>query len=150
MDLIFWRHADASEGWSDLLRELTAKGHKQARIMAEWFNRRLPDDTRILVSPATRAQQTAAALARPFHTEQALAPGADAMTLLLAAGWPEAGGTVLLVGHQPSFGSAGMLLLTGMENPMGIKKGGMIWLSNRVRQDAQQNILRAALSPELA
>ncbi len=149
MDLILWRHADAIDGEPDLLRELTPKGIKQAKAMAEWLNARIPQDARILVSPAARTQQTAAALNRPFHTVDALAPGADVMTLLLSADWPQANGTVLVIGHQPSLGAAAMLLLGGQHTDMSIKKGGMIWLSNRVRQETQQNILRAALSPEL-
>ena len=117
--------------------------------MADWLNSRLPEDTRILVSPATRAQQTAAALDRPYTTDKAIAPEADAMALLLAAGWPDAGGTVLLVGHQPGFGRAAMLLLAGIEIEMSIKKGGVVWISNRVRQTTQQNVLRVLMSPDM-
>lgn len=149
MDLILWRHADAVDGSPDMQRKLTAKGLKQAKLMASWLNSRLPNDTRILVSPAMRTQQTAAALARPFTTDSALEPDTNAMSLLLAAGWPDAGNTVLLIGHQPSFGQAAMLLLTGTEADMEIKKGGVVWISNRVRQGSQQNILRALMSPDM-
>ena len=149
MDLILWRHADAVDGSPDMHRELTAKGLKQAKLMASWLNSRLPDDTRILASPAIRTQQTATALGRPFTTDSALAPDTDAMSLLLAAGWPDAGNTVLLIGHQPSFGQAAMLLLTGTEADMEIKKSGIVWISNRVRQASQQNILRALMSPDM-
>lgn len=149
MDLILWRHADAVDGIPDLQRELTPKGFKQAEQMAAWLNARIPDDVRILVSPALRAQQTAAALNRPFTTDKALSPEANAMALLLAAGWPDAGGTVMLIGHQPSFGRATMLLLAGVESDMSIKKSGVVWISNRVRQTTQQNVIRVLMSPDM-
>ena len=150
MDLILWRHADAVDGEPDLSRELTPKGHQQAKKMAEWLKQRIPNSTRILVSPAARAQQTAAALQRKYQTINALSPNADAMTLLLTAGWPDGGSTVLLIGHQPSLGQAAMLLLSGQEAELSIKKGGIIWISNRVRKATQQqHILRAALSSEM-
>lgn len=150
MDLILWRHADAVDGEPDLSRELTPKGHQQAKKMAEWLKQRIPNNTRILVSPAARTQQTAAALQRKYQTINALSPNADAMTLLLTAGWPDGGGTVLLIGHQPSLGQAAMLLLSGQEAELSIKKGGIIWISNRVRKATQQqHILRAALSSEM-
>lgn len=149
MDLILWRHADAVDGEPDSLRALTAKGEKQARIMAQWLNARIPDDTRILVSPATRAQQTASALARDFTLDKNLSPDANAMSLLLAAGWPDAGSTVVLVGHQPAIGQAIMLLLAGTESDIIVKKGGIAWLSNRVRLGSQQNVLRALMSPDM-
>ncbi|HET9112501.1 MAG TPA: histidine phosphatase family protein [Burkholderiales bacterium] len=149
MDLILWRHADAIDGEPDLLRALTAKGEKQARLMAKWLNERIPEDTRILVSPATRTLQTASALERSYTIDKALAPDTDAMSLLLAAGWPDAGQTVLLIGHQPSIGQAAMLLLTGTESDIIVKKGGVIWISNRVRLGSQQNVLRAFMSPDM-
>lgn len=149
MDLILWRHADAVDGIPDTSRELTAKGTKHAHMMADWINARIPDDTRILVSPAIRALQTADALKRPYTINKAIAPEADAMSLILAAGWPDAGGTVMLVGHQPAFGRAAMLLLSGIETDMSIKKSGLLWISNRVRGTTQQNVLRAVISPDM-
>lgn len=149
MDLILWRHADAVDGNPDMLRELTPKGIKQAHQMAAWLNDRLPDDTRILVSPAIRALQSADILNRPYITDKSLAPDTNAMSLLIAAGWPDAGGTVLLIGHQPSFGRAAMLLLSGSETDMSIKKSGVVWISNRVRQATQQNVLRVLMSPDM-
>ena len=77
MDLILWRHCEAEPGEPDLGRRLTPKGHKQAERMAEWLERHLPDSSRILVSPADRAQQTAQALPRRFRSVPELAPGAS-------------------------------------------------------------------------
>ena len=49
MELILWRHAEAEEGTPDSTRKLTAKGKKQAQLMAEWLKPRLPEHTRIIV-----------------------------------------------------------------------------------------------------
>ena len=40
MELILWRHAEAEDGVPDSARELTDKGLKQARVMAEWLKPR--------------------------------------------------------------------------------------------------------------
>lgn len=147
MDLILWRHADAHDGIPDMQRALTAKGVKQAQDMASWLAARLPADARILVSPATRAQQTAEALGRDFKTEVSIAPGADVTAVLLAVGWPDTAGTVLVVGHQPTLGSLTSYLLFGEEDDLSIKKGGLIWLTNRVRRDERQTIIKAVMTP---
>jgi phosphohistidine phosphatase len=86
MDLILWRHAEAEDSTPDLGRELTDKGRKQAARMADWLNPRLPQDIRILTSPATRALQTAQALGRYYDQVPALAPGTRADDVLAAAG----------------------------------------------------------------
>jgi broad specificity phosphatase PhoE len=75
MDLILWRHADADDGVDDMRRALTDIGRKQAKQVGKWLDAHLPDDTRILVSPATRAQETARGLGRAYETVEALAPG---------------------------------------------------------------------------
>lgn len=146
MDLILWRHAEAEYSAPDLARALTDKGRKQAKQMAAWLKPRLPEGTRILVSPATRAQQTADALNLDFNTLDAIAPGAPAQALLAAAGWPGQDGCVLLVGHQPSLGEAAALLLSGQPLGWSLKKGAICWIRARDGGDCQ---LRAALSPDL-
>lgn len=75
MELILWRHAEAEEGAPDSSRKLTGKGKKQAQLMAEWLKPRLPEHTRLIVSPATRAQQTATALSNEFETLKEIGPG---------------------------------------------------------------------------
>src|SRR6185503_3842850 len=102
MDLILWRHAEAVDGQPDLARELTPKGMKQAKALAQWLRSRLPKQTRIIVSPAERTKQTAAALAEEFEIDRKLAPGAPPSAVLAAAGWPDHKGTVVIVGHQPT------------------------------------------------
>jgi phosphohistidine phosphatase len=149
LDLILWRHADAENGFPDASRALTDKGRKQAAKMANWLNDRLSAEARILVSPATRAQQTAEALGREFETVREIGPGADATSVLHAAGWPDASGVVLLVGHQPTLGRLASLLLFGQEAELSIKKAGIWWLTNRVRQDERQTVLRVVMAPEM-
>jgi len=150
MDLILWRHADAQDGDNDMERALTAKGRKQAETMAQWLRQRLPEKTQILVSPAIRTLQTADALDLDYAIMANIAPGAMGEQALSVSGWPDARGCVLLVGHQPTLGEAASLLLFGETRALNIKKGGLLWLSNRVRGSQPQTILKAAISPELA
>jgi phosphohistidine phosphatase len=149
MDLILWRHAEAEDGVPDMARALTPKGEKQAAQMARWLREHLPKDTRVLVSPATRAQQTARALTSQFETERAIAPGTSVASLLAKTGWPEAKGAVLVVGHQPTLGEVAAMLISGHPSDWIIKKGAIMWLTHRIRGDDQQVVLRATLSPEL-
>jgi phosphohistidine phosphatase len=148
MDLILWRHADAEDGVPDTGRKLTAKGEKQAQQMGQWLKARLPDKFRLLASPAIRAQQTAQALSKTFDTVKAISPGADAISVLAAAGWPDAKGAVVVVGHQPTLARVAAFLLAGEEADWSMKKGSIWWISNRTRQGEAQTILRVMMSPE--
>ena len=152
MDLILWRHAEASElheGRDDMERALTAKGERQAHRMADWLNQRIAHSTRILVSPAVRCQQTAKALGKKFKTLPELAPDGNGEALLKAARWPDASEPVLIVGHQPSLGLVAAYLLTEQPQPWTIKKGAVWWIRGRNREDAEQVILQAVQSPDL-
>jgi phosphohistidine phosphatase len=149
MDLILWRHAEAEEGDPDLERRLTSKGRKQAARVAAWLLQRLPARFSVAASPALRAQQTALALDVPIRTEKALAPGAGAAAIVEAAGWPDYKGAVIIVGHQPDLGRVAAHLVAGVQAPWSIKKGGLWWLSNRVRGEEAQVVVRAVVSPDL-
>jgi phosphohistidine phosphatase len=149
MDLILWRHAEAEDGSPDMARELTAKGHKQAAGMAHWLSLHLPKDIRTLVSPATRARQTAEALTRDYTSVEAISPGAPYTAVLSAAGWPEHKGGVLVVGHQPTLGQVAAYLVTNQPADWNIKKGAIWWLTYRKRGDQGQLVVRAVMSPEL-
>jgi phosphohistidine phosphatase len=149
MELILWRHAEAEDTTPDMARVLTAKGHKQAEKMAAWLRPRLPSKTHILVSPAQRTQQTAAALGLDFSTLEALAPGASVQAVIQAVGWPTANGAVLVIGHQPTLGMVAAYAMTGKSAYWSIKKGAIWWISSRVRAGGEQTILRAVLSPDL-
>jgi len=149
MDLILWRHAEAEPGEPDLGRRLTSKGLKQAERIAAWLEPRLPDTTRILVSPAARTEQTALALGRKYKTVDEIAPGASAEAVLAAAGWPDSREPVLVVGHQPTLGEVAAMLLSGSPASWSMKKGAVWWLSNRTRDGDSAVVLRVAIGPDL-
>lgn len=144
--MILWRHAEAAEGEPDSTRPLTEKGRRQAERMAHFLTERLPQNTRILVSPALRAQQTATALAGHFITAPNLGVHGTPQTAIATAGWPTTGGAALLVGHQPWMGELASLLLTGHADIWSIKKGAVWWFSLRARDD--QTVLRLVISPD--
>jgi len=56
---------------------------------------------------------------------------------------------VLVIGHQPTLGRLAALLLGGEEADWSVKKGGVWWFSNRVRNDETQTVLRVVLNPDL-
>ncbi|MGI4849152.1 MAG: SixA phosphatase family protein [Janthinobacterium lividum] len=152
MDLIIWRHAEAEDGIPDMARALTRKGEKQAAMMAAWLKTMMPEQTRILASPARRTQQTAQALGLPFETCPALAPGKTVAALLDAAGWPDADGTVLVIGHNPTLGEVGPTVLGAGQGDAGdgwpMKKAAVMWF---VSDDAEcgHASLEAAMTPRL-
>ena len=144
MQLILWRHADAEDGAPDLERRLTAKGRADAAAVARWLLDRLPPDFELVASPAVRARETAEALRKDMRIDKRLAPGASVNAILATAGWPAGGGTVVLVGHQPDFGSAVAYLLSGNAVEWPLKKGGLWWLSND-----SGLLVRTVMSPDL-
>ena len=151
-DLILWRHAEAHvarEGQADAERALTPKGERQALRMAEWLNQRLAESTRVLASPALRAQQTVERLGRPYKTVAALAPEGTVEGLLAAARWPESNEPVLVVGHQPTLGLVAARLLAGLEQPWSVRKGAVWWLRHRERDGAVQVVLQAMQATDL-
>jgi phosphohistidine phosphatase len=148
MDLILWRHADAADGRPDSARPLTEKGQAQARAMARWLAPRLPDDLRILVSPAIRAQETARALQRDFETLAAIAVGESVSAHLAASGWPDAERAVLIVGHQPTLGELAAQLLAGRAATWHLAKGAVWWIRSRKRGDREEVVLRLAIAPD--
>ena len=146
--MILWRHAEAADGAPDHARKLTAKGVKQAEKIAAFLHRHLPDGARILVSPAARTQQTAAALTNRFTLAHAIAPGASAQAVLQAAHWPDAGGTVLVVGHQPTLGEVAAQLLGCNDYALNIRKGALWWFSQREREGSAEVTLRLVIAPD--
>jgi len=151
MNLILWRHAEAEDyAPSDLARQLTVRGRKDAQAMAKWLRGRLETNTVILASPAARTVQTVEALTDQYRTVDALAPGGSVDDVLAAAGWPEGiAPTVVIVGHQPTLGSVAAQLIAGDDDSWSVKKGGIVWLASRTRDGSRQAVLRAVLTPEL-
>jgi phosphohistidine phosphatase len=151
MDLIVWRHAEAYEagpGEDDMNRVLTSRGKKQAERMAVWLESQLPQGTRILSSPAVRAEQTVRALGRKYKVRDALSPGATVADILETAGWPDAKYPVLVVGHQPALGALMAQLLGMSESACGIRKGAVWWVRRRNREGQDQTLLQAVLCPD--
>ncbi len=148
MDLILWRHAQAEEGTPDHARQLTPQGRKQAVRMGAWLDRSLPSGCRILCSPTVRTRQTVEALGRKFRMVDEIGPQATAADVLKAAGWPDARGPVLMVGHQPWLGQVASLLLTGKEQYWTVKKSNAWWIAQRDREDGNEVYLKAVLAPE--
>jgi phosphohistidine phosphatase len=148
MDLIVWRHAEAEDGMPDLERRLTGKGRKQAERVAQWLLQRLPARFVLLSSPAVRAQQTAQALGVPIKTDKTLAPGATPAAIMKACGWPDYKGAAVVVGHQPDLGRV-LAELLGTPGGYSVKKGGLWWISNRVRDEKDQVVVRSVVSPDL-
>ncbi len=152
MDLILWRHAEAEEQaeiGGDLARRLTPKGEKQAARMAAWLDRQLPEGARIFVSPAVRTEQTVLPLGRKYRVRDELAPESDADALLGLVHWPDARGTTVVVGHQPTLGRVIARLLGLSEPECAVRKGAAWWLRQRVREGQAQTVLVTVQSPDL-
>jgi phosphohistidine phosphatase len=145
MQLVLWRHCDAEDGVPDALRRLSARGRDEASRMARWLAQRLPANSRIVVSPAVRAQETAAALGRPFETIAELAPGATVDDVLSVAGWPDGNVTTLVVGHEPTLGEVASRLLDGDATGRPLRKGGVIWMTRHEGDPAA--VLEGAADP---
>ena len=151
MNLILWRHAEAEDiAASDLARQLTTRGRKQAQASAKWLRARLPDDAVILASPATRTVQTAESFTDQYRVVREIAPDASAAAVLEAAGWPDGiAPTVVIVGHQPTLGHVAARLLADSGASWSIKKSAIWWIESRVRGSDGQAILRAVITPDL-
>jgi phosphohistidine phosphatase len=149
VELLLWRHAEAADGRPDLARPLTPRGHEQARAMAQWIRRRLPADSRILVSPARRAQETAQALGLPFETLFEIAPDATPAAIVAAAGWPDSTQAVLVVGHQPTLGEAAAMLLGAPDREMPVRKGAVLCIRSPRRKVRDAARLVAVMEPSM-
>ena len=136
MDLILWRHAEAheaKEGSTDLERDLTSRGQKQAARMANWLERHIPDSSRVLCSPARRTEQTVMALGRKYKVRAELGPDGTVAQVLELIQWPQSKNTVLVVGHQPLLGEL-IAQLAGMDEiDCAPKKGSVWWLRTKLR-----------------
>lgn len=149
MDLLLWRHAEAVDGTPDHARELTPRGINQAQRIADWLKRNRPQRLKVMVSPTVRTRQTAEAFTDDFEIVSALGPERTVADILAATGWPDASGACLIVGHQPTLGRIAALLLSGTEADWTVKKGGLWWFTNRVRNGETQTVLRTVIANDL-
>ena len=103
MRLYLCRHAEATSGEPDELRELTPLGVQQAQELGERLAALGDPPQLVLTSPLRRARQTAAEIERalgvPVRIGEELAPGATIDTLMRAIDGEQ--GPVAVVGHQP-------------------------------------------------
>jgi phosphohistidine phosphatase len=151
MDLILWRHAEANEaeeGGTDLDRDLTSRGHKQAAKMANWLDRHLPDSSRILTSPSRRTEQTTLALGRKYKVRAELGPDGSPAQVLELVQWPQSKATVVVVGHQPVLGQIVAQLIGLKESECAIKKGAVWWLRTRTREGQSQTVIVTVQNPD--
>jgi phosphohistidine phosphatase len=155
MDLILWRHAEARDGEGalagsklDMARELTVRGERQARRMAQWLDRQLVDTARVYTSPAVRAERTAHALNRKYKVTDELAPLSTPQQLLSLAQWPEGKSTVLLIGHQPTLGMTIARLLNLSDEQCAVRKGSLWWLRCKEREGSLHTQLMAVQAPD--
>lgn len=105
------RHAHALaavEGQSDDLRALMPRGHEQAHLLGRWLSDQPLEKALLLVSSATRSQETGAELqacfseALPQETEQVIYAAQTAEDILaMLRKVSEHYDQVLLVGHNP-------------------------------------------------
>lgn len=148
MELILWRHADAepfgAHIQSDVDRQLTTKGQKQAIKMGSWLDRVLPPDCQILVSPSQRTLHTARTLGRSFEITDAVGTGTTVEQILAACHWPNHRYPVLVIGHQPQLGEVVSRLIPSMHD-VSIRKGNVWWIS----QKDDVAFLKAVMTPEL-
>ena len=103
----------------------------------------------MIVSPTGGPQQTAAALDEDFETVKEIGPAASAKAVLAAAGWPEAKGVVVVVGHQPTLGEVAAVLISGEPAGWPMRKGAIWWFSHKTKGGVEETILRASISPDM-
>ncbi len=148
MDLILWRHAEAEDGFPDTARKLTSKGAAQADRMSAWLRKKIPANTKIIVSPTTRTQQTAKALGVDFITDNTIGPGASIDAILAAASWPHASSAVLIVGHQPTIGEVASYLIPVIPAGLRVKKGSVWWIRSELKDHAIESKLHTVMYPD--
>ena len=117
--------------------------------MAKWLDRRFACHNPHSHEPRNRAEQTARALKRKYRVVPELAPGASAVAVLTAAGWPDAREPVLIVGHQPTLGEVAAYVLTRRRiASWSVRKAAAWWLSNRVRNGVSSTVLKVVMAPD--
>ena len=148
MDIILWRHAEATESSNDLQRKLTREGQKQAQLMAAWLHKQLPKNYQLLVSDAVRAQETAAFLSKSYQIQSILNPE-QSSTEILPFLLSRSHETILCVGHQLWIGQICALLLSGQAQYWSVKKGSIWWFSVKMIGDHPASKLKAMITPGL-
>lgn len=152
MKLFFLRHAEAAEGADDAVRELTAKGRRDARRVGRYLRGLGVRFDRAYTSPLVRARQTAERVllelrvGRKFVLEETAVLANDASAAAFRR-WlkklPKAE-SILLVGHEPSIGKWVGMLAGGVTVPM--SKGGLARVDVEAA-DLRRGELRLLIGP---
>jgi phosphohistidine phosphatase len=160
MELLIVRHGIAEERspqrWpGDRERPLSAQGLTRARRAAQGLKRIAPRPVRVLASPLTRTQQTAALLMQHAHWPAAvrcelLEPGASAQALLTFLGSGREP-CIALIGHEPDLGRFVSLCVAGSPgaSPLTLRKMGAALVRFDSRPRAGRGTLEWLLSPKL-
>lgn len=155
IELFIWRHAEAEEGIPDLDRRLTSAGRRDAARVAK----ALAPYTRsaaLIVSPAARARETAAALIEATGLvatiDTRLAPGASLAQVMRSLhdaldAKPRTPTTFVLVGHQPWVGALAHQLLVSSPGDWRFRKAAAWWLHQRTGDS--EWALRTVFDPDL-
>ncbi len=125
-ELIFWRHGQAGSAMTDLARELTLEGQRQAQRTAMWLRER-DVDFPIISSQAIRTQQTATFYRQPYKMAEELNPGQHFLSVLTFIE-NEQQPHLIVVGHQPWIGQMLAYLLTGQANYYAMETSELWWL----------------------
>lgn len=141
--LLLMRHGKAeSAGEQDFDRDLTARGHQQARLIGDYIESQGVRPSRVFVSSAARTRET-------WQSVAAAMPGFDGEVTfadeLYHGGPPEVvdllrgvddDRVVMVVGHEPTMSVLGHLLADGDSDPgaaaqarIGLPTGSMCVLS---------------------
>jgi phosphohistidine phosphatase len=122
------RHAHADPGEPDELRELSPRGQREAKALAERLKAHPTPPRVVLTSPLVRARQTAEHITRTTAAEvrvdDRLAPGATAELLREAVAALE--GPVAAVCHQPDCSEIALALTA---SDPGFPPGGIAEIS---------------------
>lgn len=117
--------------------------------MASWLKQHLPADTLVLVSPARRCQETAAALAEitkvEIRTADFLSINHSVETIAKEIARIADAKTVLIVGHQPNLGYLIAGKLKMQDKACVVKKGAVWWLRQRRLEIGNQAALQTYL-----
>jgi phosphohistidine phosphatase len=134
MRIVLFRHGpsaarDATRWPDDALRPLTGPGERRTAAAARGLARIERGIGTVASSPLTRAQQTARRVAQAcgledFETSDVLSPGASYRRVLDWLRQHEAGGDIVLVGHEPDLGKLAGTLIFGAPTWLPLKKAG--------------------------
>lgn len=116
--LLLLRHAETESfapGRRDAERQLTPRGHAQARALGDWLRAEGFEIDHVVCSPATRTRQTLDELAldgarTSVELSRDLYEAGSDTVLRLVAELEDAATTVLLVGHAPGIPAAALEL----------------------------------------